>query len=248
MFTTKMPLVPRSGLVAAAALAVAAIGAPSAGAEITSTSACADPVLTQPFLSSKDSNNYMLVPGQDSAGFNGSGWTLSGGAEASWRLAARPCSTFRAGQSAVSPTVCVTTEYPRARMMVRNASRRRGRVLLRLLRQYPDLEQAEEHRPGPWHRHGDDPLRSGQPAARRTPAVGSSLASRWCQAARAAISRSANSGSIPSPVASLGTPIRRSFRGASPFPRRFRPSRCRRWWSARRRSRSWGSWSLSRSS
>jgi hypothetical protein len=120
MFTTKMPLVPRSGLVAAMALAVAAIGAPSAGAEITSTSDCADPVLTQPFLSSKDSNNYMLVPGQDSAGFNGSGWTLSGGA----RVLAPGGQTvldLPSGSKAVSPTVCVTTEYPRARMMVRNA-------------------------------------------------------------------------------------------------------------------------------
>jgi hypothetical protein len=120
MFTTKMPLVPRSGLVAAAALAVAAIGAPSAGAEITSTSACTNPVLTQPFLSSRDSNLYMLVPGQDSAGFNGSGWTLSGGARA-LASGGQNVLDLPSGSGAVSPTVCVTTEYPRARMMVRNA-------------------------------------------------------------------------------------------------------------------------------
>jgi hypothetical protein len=120
MFTTKMPLVPRSGLVAAAALAVAAIGAPSAGAEITSTSDCANPVLAQPFLSSKDSNNYMLVPGQSSAGFNGGGWTLSGGAR-TLASGGRNVLDLPSGSKAVSPTVCVTNEYPSARMMVRNA-------------------------------------------------------------------------------------------------------------------------------
>jgi hypothetical protein len=121
MFTTKMPLpIRRAGLVATAALVVAAVGAPSAGAEITSTSECANPVLTQPFLSSKDSNNYMLVPGQDNAGFNGSGWTVSGGARV-LASGGKNVLDLPSGSTAVSPTVCVTTEYPRARMMVRNA-------------------------------------------------------------------------------------------------------------------------------
>lgn len=116
MFTTKMPLpIPRAGLVAAAALAIAAIGAPSAGAEITSTSSCTDPVLSQPFLSSGDAHNYTLVPGQDGNGFNGSGWTLSGGANAAGGVLDLP-----SGSKAVSPTICVTAEYPKARMMVRN--------------------------------------------------------------------------------------------------------------------------------
>jgi hypothetical protein len=119
MFTTKIFPRRRLALAAGTALVVAAIGAASAGAEITSTSACANPALTQPFLSSNDSNLYMLVPGQDSSGFNGSGWTLSGGAKV-LGSGGRNVLDLSSGSKAVSPTVCVTTEYPRARMMIRN--------------------------------------------------------------------------------------------------------------------------------
>jgi hypothetical protein len=119
MFTTRIVPIRRLALVVGAALTVAAVGAASAGAEITSTSACANPVLTQPFLSSSDPNLYMLVPGQDSSGFNGGGWTLSGEAKV-LASGGRNVLDLPSGSKAVSPTVCVTTEYPRARMMVRN--------------------------------------------------------------------------------------------------------------------------------
>jgi hypothetical protein len=62
----------------------------------------------------------MLVPGQSSAGFNGSGWTLSGGAKA-LASGGRNVLDLPSGSKAVSPTICVTNEYPSARMMVRNA-------------------------------------------------------------------------------------------------------------------------------
>jgi hypothetical protein len=57
----------------------------------------------------------MLVPGQGAAGFEGSGWTFNGSARATGGVLDLP-----SGSSAVSPTVCVSTEYPNARMMVRN--------------------------------------------------------------------------------------------------------------------------------
>src|ERR1700748_2510925 len=45
------------------------------------TSWCMSPLLTQPFSGAKDSNWYTLMPGESSGGFDGTGWTLSGGAK-----------------------------------------------------------------------------------------------------------------------------------------------------------------------
>jgi len=105
---------------------VAAFAAVPAQAATTSvdTSTCTNPLLVQPFLSAGDSNWYTLMPGETAGNFDGSGWTLSGGAEI---VTTTPSDGSTAsvldlpsGSKAVSPTICVTSEYPTARATVRN--------------------------------------------------------------------------------------------------------------------------------
>ena len=94
------------------------------------TSACSAPQLTQAFLPIRDSNWYTLVPGQTVDSFNGNGWTLSGGAQiASSSLSdGSPGSVLDlpSGSSAVSPPMCVSSDYPTARTMVRNVAGSEG--------------------------------------------------------------------------------------------------------------------------
>ncbi|MGN6216111.1 MAG: hypothetical protein ACTHN7_04015 [Solirubrobacterales bacterium] len=98
--------------------------ATAAQAEITSTAECGEPSLSQHFLPANDRNWYAPVPGQDDEGFEGEGWTLSGGASivSTTDAKGQPVSVLNlpSGSKAVSPTVCVTREYPTARMLVRN--------------------------------------------------------------------------------------------------------------------------------
>ena len=108
----------------AAFAAVLLFGAGSAHAEQLSTSACQAPELSRPFLNSNDSNYYMLAPGQQNGGFEGQGWTLSGGATV--KKAVLPNNKtgsvldLPSGSVAVSPVICVSTEFPVARTMVRD--------------------------------------------------------------------------------------------------------------------------------
>jgi hypothetical protein len=121
----------RRGLIAvcAAGAAVAAV-APAASASVYDTSACANPQESQNFLSWKDPNWYTPIPGQNSAGFDGSGWTLGNGAQ----LVTAPLPDGSTGQVldlpsgawAVSPVSCVTTDYPTARTMVRDVKGAEG--------------------------------------------------------------------------------------------------------------------------
>ena len=72
--------------------ALTLVGAPAAAAKTPAstdstpttsvdTSSCADPSLSQPFLSWGDTNWYALAPGEAADDFYGSGWTLTGGAQ-----------------------------------------------------------------------------------------------------------------------------------------------------------------------
>lgn len=94
------------------------------------TSACTTPVLSQPFLWARDRNWYTLVAGQSPGSFNGAGWTLSNGAKV-------VTATVKDGQTssvldlpsgarAVSPPVCLTSDDPAARAMVRNVAGAQG--------------------------------------------------------------------------------------------------------------------------
>ncbi len=86
-----------------------------------SVQSCVDPNLTQPFLSAGDSNWYTLAPGETAGSFDGTGWTLTGGAsiEASQNSTGSVLD-LPSGSQAISPPMCVASDYPTARTMVRD--------------------------------------------------------------------------------------------------------------------------------
>jgi hypothetical protein len=90
------------------------------------TSSCTNPLLTQPFLAWGDSNWYALAPGETADAFGGKGWTLTGGAKIVTTTLQDGTTgsvlDLPRGSTAVSPTVCLTSAYPTARMMIRNVS------------------------------------------------------------------------------------------------------------------------------
>lgn len=108
----------------ALAAGCASIGATPALAGPITVNKCTSPVLSQPFVPFGDANYYFLVPGEKPGSFSGSSWTLSGGA--SIVKTTMPDGTtgsvldLPSGSEAVSPTVCVSSDYPTARTMVRN--------------------------------------------------------------------------------------------------------------------------------
>ncbi len=112
-----------AGLAASPALASPKSTNPTSTTPVN-TSACTNPQLSQPFLSAGDNNWYAIVPGQSPDSFNGGGWTLSGGAHiTSTRLQdgqTGPVLDLPSGSIAVSPPMCVATDYPTARTMVRD--------------------------------------------------------------------------------------------------------------------------------
>ncbi len=90
----------------------------------TDTSACSAPALARPFLSIGDSNLYTLAPGESADNLYGTGWTLSGGAKIVQTTLADGSTgsvlDLPSGASAISPQVCVSSDYPTARTMVRD--------------------------------------------------------------------------------------------------------------------------------
>ena len=124
-----------AGLVAAVLAAVAVHPAPAAADNTTiptglmgvppaDTSACMNPTLSQTFLTDKDRNWYTLAPGQAPDGFTGAGWTLANGAQiVTTQLQdgqRGPVLDLPSGAVAISPPMCVTSDYPSARTLVRN--------------------------------------------------------------------------------------------------------------------------------
>ncbi len=111
---------------------VVALGAAPAHAATTpvNTSMCSTPVFSQPFLAWQDTNSYTLVSGQTAGNFNGAGWVLSGGATIVTTTLSDGTTgsvlDLPAGSKAVSPTICVESNYPDARMMVSNLSGSNG--------------------------------------------------------------------------------------------------------------------------
>jgi hypothetical protein len=114
------------GRAAGLAVLFATMAAGAAQAAPVKTSACSQPdySFTQPFSSFKDTNWYTLAPGQSVDSFDGTGWTLSGGAQlVSTTLADGSVGTvldLPAGATAVSPPMCVSAAYPAARAVVRD--------------------------------------------------------------------------------------------------------------------------------
>jgi hypothetical protein len=91
---------------------------------------CSAAELSQPFLSANDSNWYTLAPGESRDNFEGAGWELSGGAQIITTTLSDSSKgsvlDLPSGSKAVSPTICVTSEYPTARTMVRNVAGSEG--------------------------------------------------------------------------------------------------------------------------
>jgi hypothetical protein len=112
-----------------AVAAFAAVPAQAASASVD-TSMCSAGEFSQPFLSAKDSNWYTLLPGDGVDNFNGSGWELSGGASIqTTTLTDGTTGTvldLPSGSEASSPTICVMSNYPSARTMVRNVTGAEG--------------------------------------------------------------------------------------------------------------------------
>lgn len=106
--------------------ATAQAAPPSPGPATTPDSTqCMQPNLGQPFLGSGDFNYYAPAPGLNASGFDGSTWTLTGGASAvSTQLAdgsTGPALDLPAGSQAVSPAMCVLPgTKPQERALVRS--------------------------------------------------------------------------------------------------------------------------------
>ncbi|HZE05915.1 MAG TPA: hypothetical protein VE127_11860 [Solirubrobacteraceae bacterium] len=121
----------RSIIRRAAGLAVlfaAVAGGSAQAAPWARMSACSQPdySFSQPFSSFRDANWYTLAPGQSVNSFDGTGWTLSGGAQlVTTTLADGSTGTvldLPAGATAVSPPMCVSADYPSARAEVRDVA------------------------------------------------------------------------------------------------------------------------------
>jgi hypothetical protein len=116
----------------AAAFAAVALGTGTAQAQNLSGPAttpdvtqCTAGSLNQPFLGSGDFNYYAAAPGPSQTGFDGSTWTLSGGANVtSTQLAdgsTGPVLDLPAGSMAVSPAMCISpASKPMLRAFVRS--------------------------------------------------------------------------------------------------------------------------------
>lgn len=108
-----------------AVLIASVVGGSAQAAAPTSVSACSAPTysFSQPYASLGDSNWYTLAPGQAVDSFTGQGWVLTGGAKlVTTRLADGSTGTvldLPAGSTAVSPPMCVNSQYPDARATVR---------------------------------------------------------------------------------------------------------------------------------
>jgi hypothetical protein len=131
-----MPYIIRPGRLPARALAACGLllalgaGPAQAATKVASTqtkeitSQCTEAALTQPFLYAGDTSLYTLAPGQTPGKFAGTGWTLSGGASIKETTLENGSSSsvlnLPSGSKAVSPSFCVTNEYPTARTIIRD--------------------------------------------------------------------------------------------------------------------------------
>jgi hypothetical protein len=102
---------------------IAAFSAIPAQASVN-TAQCTAPEYSQPFLYAGDSNLYTPLPGESYDNLAGEGWQLSGGAQIETETLSDGASgqvlDLPSGSKAVSPVICVTSQYPTARGVVRN--------------------------------------------------------------------------------------------------------------------------------
>jgi hypothetical protein len=111
------------------AVVIASVAGGTAQAAPTpGVSACSAPTysFSQPFATAKDSNWYTLAPGQSVNSFDGTGWTLTGGAKIVTTTLADGTTgqvlDLPAGAKAVSPPMCVSAAYPTAKAEIRDVT------------------------------------------------------------------------------------------------------------------------------
>jgi hypothetical protein len=121
-----------ASLVAAACMASPALAGnksaavPSANAVLAAASAsnCTMPTLSEPFAPFGDTAEYVPAPGEAYDSFAGTGWTLSGGASIKTTTLQDGTTgsvlDLPTGAIAVSPPMCVQSNYPNARAMIRD--------------------------------------------------------------------------------------------------------------------------------
>jgi hypothetical protein len=101
-----------------------------AGLATVDTSMCTTQAFLQPFTAFKDNGFYTLMPGESADDFDGTGWTLNGGARTVTTAlndgSTGPVLDLPGGSSAVSPLMCVRSNYPTARTMIRDLNSASG--------------------------------------------------------------------------------------------------------------------------
>ncbi|HZU40980.1 MAG TPA: hypothetical protein VE992_08000 [Solirubrobacteraceae bacterium] len=94
---------------------------------------CPSVSFSHPFLAWGDRGSYTLLGGEAPDSFTGEGWKLSGGAKiVTARLRDGHTGTvlsLPAGARALTPMICLTSDYPKARTMVTDVAGRRGVAL-----------------------------------------------------------------------------------------------------------------------
>ncbi len=105
---------------------LAAQPASTAALDSTSTADCTMPALSEAFSGYGDTAQYALVPGQAFDSFTRAGWTLSAGATIQTATLADNTTgsvlDLPSGSEAISPPMCVQSDYPNARTMIRDVS------------------------------------------------------------------------------------------------------------------------------
>jgi hypothetical protein len=115
-------------------LAGGVLAGPASAATTTTTtttsSTCSAPALSQPLLGLGDANWYTLAPGGTFDDLGGGGWQLSGGAgilqTAQQNGTVRGVLDLPSKAKAVSPVLCITSDYPTSRLWVRNVKGSEG--------------------------------------------------------------------------------------------------------------------------
>ncbi|MDA0160336.1 hypothetical protein OM076_08675 [Solirubrobacter ginsenosidimutans] len=109
---------------------VAAAATVQTATQVAPLSGCSQPVMTQPFAFAKDFNAYTLAPGGTFDSAVSAGWELKSGAGIV--QTAQPDGTVGGSldlpskSQATSPVLCVTSDYPTARLHVRNLAGSEG--------------------------------------------------------------------------------------------------------------------------
>jgi hypothetical protein len=109
------------GLSAGSAHAAVTVSTPT---PVDPLSACSHGAFSQPLLAFKDKNFYTLAPGGDFEG--ATSWELSRGASVKSDATHGGVLDLPSGAQATSPPLCITSDYPKSRMFVRNVAGAEG--------------------------------------------------------------------------------------------------------------------------